>query len=382
MTLAKPAIVIPVFKRLYSLKTLLASIEKAELPSQEVPLVFRSHKGAAPEVLNYCEAFQWSYGAKTHIQDPEAIDLDENLRRCGDLTQVYDDIVILEDDSYVSPFFYSFAQQALAFCDKDPEIAQVSLYRYHFHPISGLPHHLLHDSASNFFAQKSSTRGQAFSKAQWAHFRDWLNDMPQPDDRMPAYIKAYGLTNWELQHNWYLIEQGRYSLMPKLSVVSNSGAVGTHHNSSLDSGYFQVPLQGVSQDYSFSGLLESSVVYDAFFEIHPKVFERLKLDDLEVDLGGHKPESLLQTKTVLTSKSCKEPIEGFGSGLKPVELNVIWHNKGTEINLCKAYNLVKDVNRERHQNAKQYFGEVVDIGLIDFIKLKWLKYVDRKRQKE
>ena len=378
----KPAIVIPVFKRLNSLKTLLVSLEKAEYPSNDIQLVFRSHKGASPDVTSHCETYHWPHGPKTHLKDPDQINLDENLRRCGDLSEVYEYVIILEDDSYVSPFFYSYTQQALAFSEKEPSIAQVSLYRYHFHPISGLQHHLLHDLSSVFYAQKSSTRGQAFSKEQWTRFRSWLDHMPSPDLRLPSYIKSFGLTNWELQHNWYLIEQGYYSLMPKLSTVTNTGAVGTHHRSALDSGYFQVPLQVVSQDYSFTTLKESSLVYDAFFEIHPKAFAHLKPTDLEIDLSGHKPPALFQSEYVLTSRPCKEPLESFGSGLKPIEINIIWNNKGQDINLCKAYNLVKDVKRTKRQNAKQYFGNVVDVGLYNFVKLKWLKYVDRKQQKE
>lgn len=382
MSRIEPIVIIPVFKRLQSLKALLSSLEKAHYPATNVPLVFRSHAGASQQVLDYCKGYHWPYGSKTCIHDAEAIGLDENLRRCGDLTETHEHIIILEDDSYASPFFYPYAQQALAHSYKEPDVAQVSLYRYHFHPISGLPHHLLNDHACNFYAQKTSTRGQAFSQLQWSLFRKWLKQMPQPDDRLPAYIQAYGKHNWELQHNWYLIEQNRYSLMPKQSVVSNTGAVGTHHNSSLDSGYFQAPLQTVSKNYSFSLLAETSLVYDAFFEIHPKAFKHLNMANLAVDIGGHKPNSLLANKDVLTSKACKEPIKSYDAGLKPIELNVLWNCEGQDVHLGKAYNLVKDVKRERRHTAKQYFGAVVDIGFLGFIKLKWLKYVDRKQQKE
>lgn len=382
MKAIKPAIVVPVFKRLASLKTLLSSLERAEYPSKDIVLVFRSHEGASKEVMDFCRNYTWPHGNKHWEHDSEAINLDENIRRCGDLVEQYEHIILLEDDSYASPYFYSYAQQALAFSESEIKVAQVSLYRYPFHPISGLPHHVLQDSASTYFLQKTSTRGQAYSKSQWQRFRSWLNNMPAINDSLPSYIQAYGANNWELQHNWYLTEQELYSLMPKDSLVSNTGAVGTHHSTSLDAGYFQTPLRCNEPNPSFTSFAESLLVYDAFFEIAPKAFAQLKVDHLEIDLHGYKPTSLLTNKQVLTSKTCREAIQQFGNGLKPIELNVLWSYEGSELSLCESYNLVKDVKKERLGAAKQYFGEVVDIGLHDFIRFKWLKYVDRKRRKE
>jgi len=373
-----PAIVIPVYRRLGHLQELLSSLEKADYGDKQIPLVFKTHQGVSNEVLSFCKAYKWTHGNKTVIKDEEQLQLDENLRRCADLSEQFGSVIILEDDSYVSPRYYQYALAVLAL-PSDDRIAQFSLYRYGFNAISGLPHEIPDDEYDAFFIQKTSTRGQLFTWQQWKAFREWLQDMPGPDKRLPEYIHSFGLNNWELQHNWFLIEQDKYVLSPKLSVVSNQGPSGVHHTSNIDSGYFQAALQIHPRSWRLPSFQQSQLKYDAYFEIEPAFFTALNEYDFVTDLNGHKPVEILGNAHTLTSKTASKSLIGYSMGLKPLEINILWENHGNDIRLCATRDLVKDVKSRRLWNARQYFAHVPDVGVVNFLRHKWLKYVERRK---
>ncbi|MFY0672727.1 MAG: hypothetical protein JXQ87_04960 [Bacteroidia bacterium] len=377
-----PSIVIPIYTRLQSLKRLLWSIEKAKIP-HNTRLVFRYHKGATEAVIKYIENYKWINGEKRIIHDEERIDLDENLRRCGDLSLEYDSIIILEDDSLVSPYFYDFAIKALEFYGVNQNIAQISLYNYTKNSISGLPFSTINQQYDAFAIQKTSTRGQLFTKKQWSNFRNWLAQKNIVEVFTPSYIQKFGHENWEFQHNQYLIDQGLYSIWPQISLSSNQGKTGTHHPNNIDAGFFQVPLQNHLFEYKFVSL-EDCYKYDAYFELEPEHYTALaqkhniSLEDFTIDLQGFKPISY-GGKYWLTSKPCKNAIATFSDELKPIELNILWENAGTEISLCKVDNLIKNVKTDHYKNARRYFAENTDVGLWNYLRYKWLKYVERKK---
>ncbi|MGB0431163.1 MAG: hypothetical protein ACPGLV_11865 [Bacteroidia bacterium] len=381
----KPAIIIPVFKRNQSLKQLLWSIEKAH-ELYDVTLVFRYHTGAHSAVVEFINAYNWPFGQKRIINDSQAIGLDENLRRCGDLSNEYGSIIILEDDSLVSPFFYTYAQQALDFYENETKVGQISLYRYHHNSHSGLPFHLLANNNSAFMVQKTSTRGQAFTAKQWQKFKTWLSTKNEPDQRLPTYIKTFGQHNWELQHNQFLIENDIFSVWPKVSVSTNQGYSGTHHPNNIDAGFFQVPLQSQAINYRLP-LFKNANQYDAFFEHKAHFFNKslplnaITNNQLCIDLNGYKPLSL-NFEYWLTSKPHTNAIATFSDELKPIELNVLWQKNGKAIALCKKADLVKNAKTNHYQQAQKYFAENTDVGLRNYLRFKWLKYVERKKLKK
>lgn len=378
------AIVIPVYQRVHHLNDLLKSLEQAYYGDHPVPLVFKTHEGVSAEVWSLVNQYEWKYGPKDCIKDGTNIGLDANLMSCGDLTEQFESVIILEDDTIVSPHFYTYALAALKQQGSHPSLGQISLYRYHHHPITHIPHHILDDASDGFFLQKTSTRGQLFTQQQWSKFKVWLSSMPVPDFRLPQYIKNFGSNNWEYLHNWYLVQNNLFVLYPKLSVATNQGPAGTHHSTSIDSGYFQVPLRTQDKALIFKSFEHSDLCYDTFFEWLPEKLNlrlgALTLDqDFDVDLYGNKPLECLQRPLVFTSKDSKTPIQQFGDGLKPIELNLIAQSRGTHIHLSKRDALVKNSKSNTYQRARQYFGNVGDVGLWNFIRFKWLKYVERKR---
>lgn len=367
------------------MERLLASIERANVP-ENVTLVFRAHQGANPIVIDFIKSYDWPFGENEVIQDEKQLTLDDNIRACGDLTDKYGAVIILEDDLVVSPFFYEFTQQTIALYGDDSSVAGIGLYSYAHNPVSGLRHYRVKSDHDVALYQKTVTWGQCFTKSQWRSFRNWYDNNPlAPSDPklVPPYMRNYGIDNWELQHNAYLVANEKFVIHPSHSLSTNSGQPGTHHQSTIDSEFFQVPLQLASKQWTFPPLNEL-MKYDSYFEMKLASFKHLLPEghllleyDFDLDLLGLKPKEHLYSDWVLTSKECNAT-EQYSSDLKPIELNVIWNEAGNGLSLCKKSDVVKP-ELSQLQMARNHFGETRDVGLRNWLIWKWLKYVDRKR---
>ena len=67
------------------------------------------------------------YGEKIVLCHPERLGLRRHIISCGDLTEKYGAVMILEDDLYVSPDFYNYAMRALDKYGEHPQIAGIAL---------------------------------------------------------------------------------------------------------------------------------------------------------------------------------------------------------------------------------------------------------------
>jgi hypothetical protein len=92
-----PAVVVSAHSRPASLARILGSLDAGVYPG-EVRLVVSIDGGGDPEVQRVAEKHSWPHGPKRLIVHPERLGLAEHLRRCGDLSQEYGSIVLLEDD--------------------------------------------------------------------------------------------------------------------------------------------------------------------------------------------------------------------------------------------------------------------------------------------
>lgn len=284
----------------------------------------------------------------------------------------------------VSPFFYEFTIKALAKYGEETDIAGIGLYSYAQNPVSGLRHYHPKPEHDAALYQKTVTWGQCFTKNQWRSFRNWRKDHSLHLNRIPLYMRQYGVDNWELQHNAYLIATEKFVVHPTHSLSTNSGLPGTHHQSTFESGLFQVPLQYEKRDWVLPKY-DKVLKYDAYFEMKPDSFKSLLPKghmlrglNFDVDLAGLKPMEQLEREWVLTSKECKNAKQHYSSDLKPKELNIIWNETGNGLSLCQKGDVLK-TELSNLQKAANHFGETRDVGLRNWLIWKWLKYVDRKK---
>ena len=336
-----PAIVVVTYNRPDSLMRLLGSLSKARYPDG-VPLVISIDGGdnRQKKVVKIAEEFPWPHGKKEVICHEKNLGLRKHILSCGDLTERYDSVIVLEDDTYVSPVFYLYAMQTVRFYGARPEIGGISLYAPHLNPTTHLIFEPLFDESDVYFIQWASSWGQIWTSLQWRKFRQWYaqNSGPIADDAcIPDDAISWPDTSWKKYYIKYLVETDRFFVYPRDSLSTSFQDAGLHqYNATIA---LQAQLQCFKEDYRLQHLEHSCCVYDAWHNLLPDRLNRfvpeLKKYEYVVDLSGHHPLKKIQTPYLLTCRPADNPIMQFGKKLRPVEMNVLEMLPGNGIALCR-----------------------------------------------
>ncbi|MCJ0975112.1 glycosyltransferase [Pseudomonas sp. PS1] len=335
MTANLPTIVVIGYNRPKSLSRLLASLSKAHYPAGDIRLVISLDNSGTLEPLRVAEAYEWPHGEKRVIHREKRMGLRNHVLACGDLTEEYGDVLVLEDDLFVSPHFYEYTSRALTFYADEPRVAGISLYSQQFNQTANLPFTPIDDgNAHVHFMQLAASWGQAWSRAHWRGFRQWLEGNGTDISRIegiPGDIRSWPESSWLKLYNAYIISRDLYFVYPYRSLTTNFGDPGEHFY--IASSRFQVPIQQQRIDYHFPRFDDSLAVYDAFCELSPNTLKRLnpKLaqHDFTVNLFGCKPcRSGLQL-----TRTSKPGLYGFSLSMKPMELSVLHDVEGEGIAL-------------------------------------------------
>lgn len=331
--MVNPTIVVIAFNRPQSLSRLLTSLDRAYYKSFNVRLVISVDYSGSNDVINIAENFKWRFGEKEIIKRTIRLGLKNHILTCGDLVNLFDSIIMLEDDLYVSPYFYDYSIKSLEYFGNDENIAGISLYRHHFNETARFPFIPIEDGSDIFFLQIASSWGQIFWKEKWNQFRKWLNSNIDIDkiQEMPLDVRNWSIHSWKKYFIAYLILTSKYFVYPRISLTTNFSDAGQNIKKSHE--LEQVPiLLGEKSDWNFIKLNESLSVYDAHCEIKSYILKKLNPSiekyDFLVDLYGTKNTNLQNNKYILTSKKIKNSIYTFGLKLKPFELNLILEIKG------------------------------------------------------
>ncbi|HOO28393.1 MAG TPA: hypothetical protein PLU43_07995, partial [Lachnospiraceae bacterium] len=299
------AIVVVAYNRPDSLSRLLMSLAAADYPEdKEIPLIISIDKGNNAEVIRAADNFAWIHGEKSVVCRDTNLGLKQHVLLCGDYTKIYGNIIMLEDDLYVSPAFYYYAQAALAFSDTQEDIGGISLYNHQLNVHVREPFAAIHDGYDNWYFQFASSWGQAFGSRQWSAFLEWFQEngkKPLASANIPENVSSWSDRSWLKYYIKYLVESGKYFLYPQVSLTTNFSEEGVHAAKTVTD--LQVPLAGriiQNPSYRFSSLQESGAVYDAFFEniclkkqaaaqLAEMPEEYCKEEKIEIDLYGYKP---------------------------------------------------------------------------------------------
>lgn len=347
-----PAIVVIAYNRINSLKRLLSSLENADYPEGvKIPLVIsidRQSDDGNQNVFELAKEFEWTFGDKEVIYHKENLGLKEHVLSCGDLSSKYGSVILLEDDLFVSPAFYSFATEALRFSDGNDRIGGVSLYNHRLNVHVREPFMAIHEPYDNWYFQFAQSWGQAVSSYQWEGFRKWLADNNDKDISsvdVPVNVSTWSEKSWLKYHIKYLIETDKYFLYPSISYTTNFSDEGTHAVEVVND--LQVQMSGKRKNVPFNFALpdETRSVYDAFFENVKLKDELLELiygmdadsedtgaetDNICIDLYGYKPfgENI---RYALSSKALPyKRIIGFSRNLRPIDENVFLKINGND----------------------------------------------------
>jgi len=338
----KPTIVIPAFNRRTTLERLLKSLQKARGIDDAHLILSIDWADDNHGVLELANNFEWP-GYKEIITHSENKGLKDHILWCGDLSEKYGAVIVLEDDLLVSPLFYLFALRAVQYYQDFDEIAGISLYSYNYNESVNLPFYPIKGSSSVYFMQYASSWGQVWTRKQWSEFKTWYTNnkvWDNKDERIPLAPRLWPERSWKKYFIKYLIDKQKYIVYPYLSLTTNFGTPGA--NSGMITNEHQALLNILDDEYQFEKLGDQSIVYDAYFQIGASYLKEMQPEltkyEFTVDLYGDKPKTLLNKANVLTSKKTKNMIMNFGLDLYPPEMNIAFGIEGKAICLTAVEN--------------------------------------------
>ena len=364
----RPAIVISTYNRDNSLNRLLGSLARADYPGElEIPLIISIDKSSNENVAKVADDFKWPFGPKEIIEHEENLGLRRHILFCGDLSERFGSIILLEDDLYVSPYFYNYTLKSLDFFSNEPSVAGISLFNHVFNETAKRSFIPIEDGFDNYFIQLPSSWGQVWTAMQWKYFKNWYEKFSKEkvtfEDRIPNDVANWPESSWKKYFIKYMVVNDLYFSFPRISLSTNFMDPGTHHKGKLHT--LQVCLQNVKREYNFSLPEESNAIYDCFCELSPSILKKLnkelKTYDFEVDMYGAKDPAIFMREYFLTSKVCQEPLQTWGLALKPHEQNIICNNvEGNFFKLAKRENCKEREELGINQLLNYYFAVPVN----------------------
>ena len=318
------ALVVVGYNRLREIQRLLESLQNAHYDTDNGPLVISIDASGCEDLYSFVRAFEWTHGNKyVNIQE-KRLGLKEHIFQCGDLTEFFKGVVILEDDLYVSPYYYHFVETALAYYQNDESVAGISLYSPSSNSIAQLPFIALQNGASVYAYQDVATWGELFNHRMWSGFRSWLNNWDQDFSKidMPEVIKTWSKA-WSKFYYAYMISTGKFFVFPHVSLTTNFNDTLGEHGSGGNPWTQSSLLMGQTEYlYSPSNKL---VRYDVYSQ-NVFLYDCLgcKKEELTLDLYGMQNQSLFLKKYLLTTSVLPYKIvKSFSLTMRPIELNVI-----------------------------------------------------------
>lgn len=365
------------YNRPDSIRRILGSLERADYDYEDIRLVVSIDHSGMEEVVRTAEECVWSHGSKEVFYRPERLGLRKHIISCGDMTEKYGAVMILEDDLFVSPDFYNYAMQALERYGDDPRIAGISLNTKRELLESPYPFFPLHTGYDVYFQQFASSWGQVWNRRMWADFKEWYeqNQTLPRNVNVPLTVLNYPETSWAKFYQTYVVEKNKFYVFSYDSLTTNFGDAGEHFNH--DSSAFQSVLFYGKKEYRMPAF-EDGVKYDIFGEPLGlgKVLE-VPEEELTCDFWGRKQEASYKRYLLTCCRRPYKAVKQFSMCMKPMELNVMEQIPGKEITLYDTS--AKDDNfsgdkKERIRLLEYGYGIINGRDL-----LKWA--LDRMKQK-
>ncbi len=233
----KITIVVVGYNRADAMERVLRSLSRAQYDYTDIRLVVSIDHSGNEEVVHTAEVFEWKYGEKEVIYRPERLGLRKHIISCGDMTEKYDTVMILEDDIYVSPDFYNYAMQTLEKYGDHPQVAGIALNTKRELLESVYPFFPLRTGYDIYFQQFATSWGQVWNRRMWTGFKKWYEEhqtLPFHRDVLPQ-IQNYPDTSWAKFYQTYIVDQGKYFVYSYDSLTTNFGDAGQHFADSASS---------------------------------------------------------------------------------------------------------------------------------------------------
>lgn len=328
---ARIAIVSVGYNRLKSLVRQLSALARADYSGfDNVPLIISIDCSGDNELYDYVRNYEWPHGDKYVIIRETRMGLKEHILACGDLTQYFKGIILLEDDIYVSKDYYNYINQMEKAYGNDDNICSIALYSNEMNGYCWLPLVRLKNESDVFADQAVSTWGEYWNERMWKGFREWLSktDIPWAEIDMPHQIKEWTKA-WSKFFDAYMVLEGRWSIFPYTSLTTNFSDAGEHGDA--NNTIVQVSLQQGHKTYQTLPF-EKLVKYDIYSNnIGLADALNIPLEDICLDLYGVRPNEHNKRYYLSVKKLPFKVVKSFGLYMRPHELNVIEQIPGNDI---------------------------------------------------
>ena len=370
------AIVAVGYNRPDSIEQLLNSLLRADYVGDQVDLVVSLDKGQRQqEIVTTAEKIEWPHGEKIIRAFQERQGLRAHIIQCGDLTEKYDAVVVLEDDLMVAPHFYSYVKQAVEQYIDDSHIAGISLYKHQTHPGVNRPFEAANNGYDVYMQQFAMSWGQCWTREMWRKFRAWYNENEGKDlsegNILPDYVSHWNKQSWLKFYMRYIVENDKYFIYPYFSLTTNASDAGEHCR--IPNNDFQVSMQEGDMQYRFPSF-EQAVKYDVFFErvgIEDKVFPEL-IGKKMLDLYGNRLNYKNADYLISTKALPYKVIRKIQLRYRPVEMNCLMPADGEGIYVydLKATADVPKINKDiltRYDVRSLHWKKTLHLGWNGFI---------------
>lgn len=355
-----PTIIVAAYNRVAALSRLLKALDRAHYPN-DARLVISIDRGDNAGVVQTAHSFPWRFGEKIIVEQEQHLGLRNHILRCGDLSEQYGAIILLEDDLYVSPEFYNFALHACTFFQDVPDVAGVALYSLHYNETAHLPFEPRPGDCSVFFMQLPCSWGQVWTASQWRAFRAWYNDardhLVDPQDLgLPENIKGWPQSSWKKYFTMYMVDRNLFFCYPYVSLTTNFCDAGTHYRKATHQ--WQVPISYATQErYRFCYPGQTLARYDVFCEslAVAEMLDQLDRNELVVDLYGTKPRSCYSRFVLTTRRLNYRVVRRYQLTMRPIEENVMHGIEGEGIFLYDTAVLASSRLSQPPITLEEYF---------------------------
>lgn len=353
----KIAIIIVAYNRLGGLVRLLNSLCRADYGGDAPTLIISIDKSNTKKIEEFAEKYEWPYGEKIVRTFEKNQGLKKHILSCGDFFEIYDALIVLEDDIYVAPSFYMFAKQCSMFYENDPNIAGISLYQHLYSIDASRPFTPINKGADVYFMKYAQSWGQVWLKKQWLEFRKWYDNNSNSfaeHTMLPENVCAWPSgSSWLKYHIKYCVEQNKYFVYPYISQTTCFSDVGEH--SFVQIKRLQVPmLYGRKKHYVLVELDkqdEKCVLYDQYFENED--LETFLDCECDIDLYGRRKYT--NKRYILSTKILGyEIIKSWDLNLRPHEANVFLNIPGNSIFLYDTQSRAVKKKKENIIELWQY----------------------------
>ena len=121
----KIAVIVVGYNRKNGIERLLDSINTACYDDNNIPLVISIDASGNQLLYDYVKSFNWKHGEKyVNIQE-NRLGLKAHIFQCASLSKYFKGVIILEDDLFVSPYYYHYCTECLEQYGSNEKVAGI-----------------------------------------------------------------------------------------------------------------------------------------------------------------------------------------------------------------------------------------------------------------